>query len=103
MYIKALAASLFFFSTGILASLDASEPCSQDDRRCFWYGVSPNCGRTWYNIGDIHGDKELIITSQNKSARELYDDGKITEDCYGKYGVGCVAGYKRLWCVVEEF
>ncbi|KAM3483196.1 hypothetical protein MY8738_003391 [Beauveria namnaoensis] len=81
----------------------ASANCKIGNAECEWFGTSTECGGTNSWIGDWDEDgRQLSYWTRRLSIGSLYAKyPALGEDCYNDYGLGCVGGYKRLWCKEE--
>ncbi|KAM3457768.1 hypothetical protein MY3296_000841 [Beauveria thailandica] len=81
----------------------ASANCKIGNAECEWLGTSTECGGTDSWIGDWDEDgRQLSYWTRRMSIESLYAKyPALGEDCYNDYGLGCVGGYKRLWCKEE--
>ncbi|KGQ07693.1 hypothetical protein BBAD15_g6977 [Beauveria bassiana D1-5] len=77
--------------------------CKIGNAECEWFGTSTECGGTNSWIGDWDEEgRQLSYWTRRMSIGSLYAKyPALGEDCYNDYGLGCVGGYKRLWCKEE--
>ncbi|KAH7010332.1 hypothetical protein EDB80DRAFT_714792 [Ilyonectria destructans] len=94
--------TILALSLGILSGASAfcdNRRSSSGGIRCEWFGDGPRCGTGDFEIGDFdYYDRELVAWTRNSNARQEYEDGNISRDCYEDYGPRCFTGFKRLWC-----
>ncbi|KAM3550002.1 hypothetical protein MY1884_008468 [Beauveria asiatica] len=81
----------------------ASANCKIGNAECEWFGTSTECGGTNRWIGDWDEEgRQLSYWTRRMSIGSLYAKyPALGEDCYNDYGLGCVGGYKHLWCKEE--
>ncbi|PHH62683.1 hypothetical protein CDD81_6829 [Ophiocordyceps australis] len=82
-------------------ALGGGELCEWEGRQCQWYGTSPLCLATEYEIGNVDDKaREYVVSTREKSLGALCAGVKqmTARHCCKSYGSACVDGYKRLWC-----
>ncbi|RDA93069.1 hypothetical protein CP533_0688 [Ophiocordyceps camponoti-saundersi (nom. inval.)] len=77
--------------------------CTMGEYNCRWRGKSPMCGYTNRMLGELDDQgRRLVRTTEHVSVSDLNthpdNNTRISASCFQSYGLGCVAGYKRLYC-----
>ncbi|EFY93964.1 hypothetical protein X797_010739 [Metarhizium robertsii] len=85
---------------GAVMMRTASAKCKIGNAECEWFGKSTECGGTEHKIGDWDEEgRQLTYWTRRLSIGALFEKYPgLGQECYNDYGLGCVGGYKRLWC-----